>query len=443
VLGALFKSRQEQKSATELIVMVTPEITTPVNRSDMPPLPEMPKKFMPLLLQPGGDRARSGGAAEIGRREVTGVQMANPGESDRRQLKALMISPDRELARQFLGTATAERAFLILAELKAYPQLRTLEIRLRQLRPEVVLLDLVTDFEQAATLVGAISISNPGIQMIGLHARNDSAAIVRSLRQGAAEFLYAPFDAAIQEQALARVRRLIEPQGQTPHSAGTVAVFASAKPGSGASTLAAQTAFALGRLAGIRVLLADLDPMSGTVTFYLKAAGAAPGGVVKVRHGVDVFPAGMAPGDSLDIARLKPEYQELKFTLHRKLLERINLDAGRHRRRPHSRRSAARPCWPSWRRSPTCSRPPRSSSISDEVLHEVFGLGPLEPLLQDPTISDILVNGHKQVYVERKGLLELTNVRFHDDAHLLRIIDKIVSRWAAGWTNPTPWWTRA
>jgi pilus assembly protein CpaE len=231
--------------------------------------------------------------------------MANPGESDRRQLKALMISPDRELARQFLGTATAERAFLILAELKAYPQLRTLEIRLRQLRPEVVLLDLVTDFEQAATLVGAISISNPGIQVIGLHARNDSAAIVRSLRQGAAEFLYAPFDAAIQEQALARVRRLIEPQGQTPHSAGTVAVFASAKPGSGASTLAAQTAFALGRLAGVRVLLADLDPMSGTVTFYLKAAGAAPGGVVKVRHGVDVFPAGMAPGDSLDIARLR------------------------------------------------------------------------------------------------------------------------------------------
>src|SRR5260370_11778025 len=66
--------------------------------------------------------------------------------------------------------------------------------------------------------------------------------------------------------------------------------------------------------------------------------------------------------------------------------------------------------------------------ISHEVLHEVFGLGPLEPLLQDPTISDILVNGHKQVYVERKGLLELTNVQFHDEGHLLRIIDKIVSQ---------------
>ena len=47
---------------------------------------------------------------------------------------------------------------------------------------------------------------------------------------------------------------------------------------------------------------------------------------------------------------------------------------------------------------------------------------------QDPSITDILVNGHRQVYVERKGLLELTNVRFHDDGHLLRIIDKIVSQ---------------
>jgi pilus assembly protein CpaF len=66
--------------------------------------------------------------------------------------------------------------------------------------------------------------------------------------------------------------------------------------------------------------------------------------------------------------------------------------------------------------------------ISGEVLHEVFGLGPLEPLLQDPGISDILVNGSHQVYIERKGLLELTDVRFRDDGHLLRIIDRIISQ---------------
>ena len=77
---------------------------------------------------------------------------------------------------------------------------------------------------------------------------------------------------------------------------------------------------------------------------------------------------------------------------------------------------------------PTLLTATEKQQISEEVLHEVFGLGPLEPLLQDPTISDILVNGYRQVYVERKGVLELTNVRFHDDAHLLRIIDRIVSQ---------------
>ena len=65
--------------------------------------------------------------------------------------------------------------------------------------------------------------------------------------------------------------------------------------------------------------------------------------------------------------------------------------------------------------------------LSREVLHEVFGLGPLEPLLEDPTINDILVNTHRSVYVERAGLLEKTNVIFKDEAHLRHIIDKIVS----------------
>ncbi|MGH9376846.1 MAG: CpaF family protein, partial [Terriglobia bacterium] len=64
--------------------------------------------------------------------------------------------------------------------------------------------------------------------------------------------------------------------------------------------------------------------------------------------------------------------------------------------------------------------------LANEVLDEVFGLGPLEPLLQDPAVNDILVNGHKQVYVERAGILEETNVMFKDDAHLMHIIEKIV-----------------
>ncbi len=70
---------------------------------------------------------------------------------------------------------------------------------------------------------------------------------------------------------------------------------------------------------------------------------------------------------------------------------------------------------------------PERERLSLEVLDEVFGLGPLEPLLQDPTITDILVNGAKEVYVERGGVLEETRIMFKDDAHLMHIIDKIVS----------------
>ena len=67
-------------------------------------------------------------------------------------------------------------------------------------------------------------------------------------------------------------------------------------------------------------------------------------------------------------------------------------------------------------------------SLEDEVLNETFGLGPIEPYLHDPDVADILVNGPKQVYIEKFGRLELTGTRFDDDAHLMRIIDRIVSR---------------
>ncbi len=65
--------------------------------------------------------------------------------------------------------------------------------------------------------------------------------------------------------------------------------------------------------------------------------------------------------------------------------------------------------------------------VVNEVQHELFGLGPLEPLLKDGTISDILVNSHGTIYIERRGKLELTNVSFKDDEHLMRVIERIVS----------------
>src|ERR1700674_5481509 len=123
-----------------------------------------------------------------------------------------------------------------------------------------------------------------------------------------------------------------------------------------------------------------------------------------------------------------PEHQELKFALHRKLLDRINLEAlssmAGERARAEIRAAVARLVEE--------ENPPlnlvEKERLIEEVLDEVFGLGPLEPLLQDPTISDILVTTPKLVYVERGGKLYRTSIEFKDDAHLLRIIEKIVSR---------------
>jgi pilus assembly protein CpaF len=122
------------------------------------------------------------------------------------------------------------------------------------------------------------------------------------------------------------------------------------------------------------------------------------------------------------------EYQELKFTIHRKLLDRINLEAlsslAGERARGEIRIAVAKLV--DEERTPLSLV--EKESVIEEVLDEVFGLGPLEPLLRDPTISDILVTTPKLVYIERGGKLYRTPVEFKDNTHLLRIIEKVVAR---------------
>jgi len=125
---------------------------------------------------------------------------------------------------------------------------------------------------------------------------------------------------------------------------------------------------------------------------------------------------------------LRTECQELKFILHRKLLDRINLEALASIDNQRVRGEVRQALMSLIDAEPTLLSSLDKQQVCDEVLDEVFGLGPLEPLLEDPTISDILVNTHSQVYVERKGMLELTSVAFRDNGHLMRIIDKIVSQ---------------
>jgi len=185
-------------------------------------------------------------------------------------LTALSIVPDRELARQFAQAIERSRSFQILSEFDSYPSQQALEVRLRQTRPDVILLDLATNLEAACELIRVIGTLSLQTQIVGLHVRNDSDAILRSLRMGACEFLYAPFDPEIQNEAVARLYRLLEPAPADEVQPGTIVAFSSAKPGSGASTLAAQTAFALRRATSKRVLLADFDVMGGMIGFYLK-----------------------------------------------------------------------------------------------------------------------------------------------------------------------------
>jgi len=122
------------------------------------------------------------------------------------------------------------------------------------------------------------------------------------------------------------------------------------------------------------------------------------------------------------------EHQELKFAIHRKLLDRINLEAlatlGGERVRTEVRGAVAKLL--DEEKTPLSLL--EKERVVEEVLDEVFGLGPLEPLLADPTISDILVTTPRLVYIERNGKLFRTPVEFKDNAHLLRIIEKIVSR---------------
>jgi pilus assembly protein CpaF len=122
------------------------------------------------------------------------------------------------------------------------------------------------------------------------------------------------------------------------------------------------------------------------------------------------------------------EYQELKFTIHRKLLDRINLEAlsslAGERARAEIRVAVAKLV--DEERTPLSLA--EKERVIEEVLDEVFGLGPLEPLLRDPTISDILVTTPKLVYIERGGKLFRTSVEFKDNTHLLRIIEKVVAR---------------
>src|SRR5436853_956592 len=124
----------------------------------------------------------------------------------------------------------------------------------------------------------------------------------------------------------------------------------------------------------------------------------------------------------------RTEYQQVKADLHRKILDRLDLEKLGRTQNDTARDEVLLLI----RSTVNAEAVPLSFAererLAREILDEIFGLGPLEPLLKDPTISDILVNRYNKVYVERAGKLEVTGLSFKDNQHLMQIIDRIVSR---------------
>src|SRR6267143_2124272 len=125
---------------------------------------------------------------------------------------------------------------------------------------------------------------------------------------------------------------------------------------------------------------------------------------------------------------LRAQYLDLRANVHRKLLNRLNLEALAQTDRARAESEIRALLTHLLAEEVTPLSLAEREGLFAEVLDDVFGLGPLEPLLRDTTVSDILVNTYKHVFVERGGRLERVTATFQDDRHLLRVIDRIVSR---------------
>src|SRR3989475_3811595 len=136
------------------------------------------------------------------------------------------------------------------------------------------------------------------------------------------------------------------------------------------------------------------------------------------------------PGQRGRDAASAARQSDLKSKVHRKLLQSLNSDTLRLISKERLRGEIGRAVEKLLLQENIPMTLPERDRIIEEILDEVFGLGPLEPLLKDPAITDILVNNYTKVYVERRGVLQRSSVQFKDDKHLLHIIEKMVA--AAG-----------
>jgi pilus assembly protein CpaF len=163
------------------------------------------------------------------------------------------------------------------------------------------------------------------------------------------------------------------------------------------------------------------------------AARAAPSTATQAALAARPLPAPPAPRPPAEVVaadkekKRKDRLQELKVELHKRLLENLNLAALEHASENSLKQEIGAIANEAMEEMAVVLPKDDRAILHQELYDEVMGLGPLEPLLKDETVNDILVNGPNRIFVERGGKLELTDITFKDERHLLRIIDKIVS----------------
>jgi len=166
---------------------------------------------------------------------------------------------------------------------------------------------------------------------------------------------------------------------------------------------------------------------------------AAPGTLRLVPVQPDPVPAQPAVPKSGGIDAALRARLDLKSSLHELLLARLNLAVLDRVERSELKAEIGSLVLDYLKTENRPMRAEDADQLTDELIDEVLGLGPLEPLLADPTVADVLVNSYRNVYVERNGVLERVPVQFRDERHLLRIIDKIVSRVGRRVDESQPW----
>ncbi|REG52301.1 pilus assembly protein CpaF [Paraburkholderia sp. BL6669N2] len=137
---------------------------------------------------------------------------------------------------------------------------------------------------------------------------------------------------------------------------------------------------------------------------------------------------GASPAAASESLAARRAYQQLKMNIHQAIIDRVELDKLQRLSPEQIKRELAQLVERIVDEDKIPMNELERRRLAQDVHDEMVGLGPLEPLLNDPTISDILVNTSQHVYVERRGRLEHTDVTFYDDAHLMKIIERIVSR---------------